>query len=276
MQFRSQDPNYFTLEDLFQQPDVEKLDGPWVVWLDEGEVVAGMTRFFLEVDEQRAIGNPTPLHFACAEEGKSLGSVGEAWFWNYDRLLRSVFEDCIDGVWGRDWVPWSVGSDRTLLEGPPILLRDALGADIALQSWSGSEFIVWVPALQPELLEQEVSGHDDTTLPGPARRWEEIQAFLSTLSTEIPLVAVALPDRLGEMHDTSAEVAGLLRTQLGIPVLEDQQDVFIKTFSQYLPDTDLLLLFDADGRVVDVFLPGPVYGWEPQLSEVMEWMGLGR
>lgn len=244
----------FDIAELWAQPDVSELEGPWKLWVDAENIVThSITIAEYPLPDGTVASIPAAPQYACIEDGKVLGSLAGYWINANDRFVLELFEDCMSGAWGRDWDVVSYGAGR---QAPPLRLRDDTGRLLTSHELAGQPFLLLAPAPLAEVPLQVPVGRSTfaTAQPDPKTRLQQVEDVIAETGADVRLLVVALPYVQGGVLWDAASVASSLREQLAVSVFEDESGAFMKTYGQFVSRQNPLLLFGADGRILDAYV----------------------
>lgn len=249
-------PDY-TIEELWRQPDVSRLEGPWTVWVDAANIVTNVTTIAqYDLPDGTMISIPAPPQYACVEDGRVVGSFGGYWAAWSDGFVMDLFEDCISGAWGDAWSSVAYPPGQTPV---PLELVDGSGRVLTQEDLVGHPYVLVAPApLEETPQEVPVGGYIVSAIqPDPAVRIAQVEELLVASGVDARIVVLALP----YVHDgfawDGAAVADALTERLDVPVFEDATGAFMKSFAHFVSRQNPLLLFDSSGRLVDAYVDLP-------------------
>lgn len=257
----------FTIDALWEAPDTRPLEGPWTVWVDARNVVTQMTHANLALGETTMLAPPRP-HYVCVDDGRSLGSVDGFWPSLDDAHLQALYEACVDGSWGDAWSPIAYGTGAVV---PPFRLVDEEGGELQSEDLMGAPFALLALAPVAGEVIEFVPGRDAPMFraiePEPAVRLEQVRSLLAEAVPDMRIVVLALPYASDDRFWTVDEVTGALSGLVDVPVYRDASGHMVSALAQYLGNPSVLVVVDAQGRLVDSFSD-----W--MRGEVgMDWMG---
>lgn len=243
----------FTIEELWAHSEAEKLQGPWTLWVDEDNIITRLTSIAdFPLSDGGGVSVSTAPQYVCAEDGKVLGSLNDYVIQHDDRRFVQVFEDCLSGRLGAEWLPVSYGS---LVAAPGFALHDGSGGTLSLVDLLGEPFVLVAPA--PEAQEPvrltAGGGRLKALEPSAIVRLELVNAVLDASGLNLQVVVIALPYFHDAVQWDAASVAEALRHELEVPVYEDAAGMLLNNYSQYLAAQNPLILVDVHGRIVDAF-----------------------
>lgn len=247
----------FTVEELWEQADVSKIDGPWALWVDSANIVTRLTTIGeYPLPDGTVASVPASRQYVCVEDGRVLGSVAGYWASASDEFVVGLFNACVSGAWGRDWnvVPYGV-----MREAAPFNLVDGAGGSLSLEDLNGQPFVLLGPAPRAEAPLEVPVGRSTFVVaqPEPAVRLAQVETLLSVAGVDARIVVVAVPYAHDGALMDSAAVAFALRDQLDVPVYEDAAGTIMESYAQFVSGQSPLLLFDASNRMVDAYADMP-------------------
>ena len=238
----------FTL--LQQDEQYPLLGGPWTLWIDTTDLIRRAT----VSPENRRDLYAAPSFYACVEDGRVVASYDDYLLNLSPARLQAVIRACLDDALAPETVlTYGYGGDAPA---PDFVLADEAGNTLSPDALRGRPFALL--ALQPradppaELAEGEHLL--EAVKPGPEETLERVQALLGGGDPAVPVYVLALPYDDGTTLWSADAVAPALRDELPVPVYEDAAGTFVDVFSQYLPFQAPLLLFDAQGGIIDAFV----------------------
>jgi hypothetical protein len=243
----------FTVEELWAHPEADKLEGPWTLWVDKNNIITRLTSIAdFPLSNGGGASAATSPQYVCVQDGEVLGSLNDYVIQHDDQRFLQVFEDCLSGRLGSDWLPVPYGSN---VVAPHFTLHDGAGGELSLGDLLGRPFILVAPAPEAQEPVQLTSGVGrlNAVEPAPSVRLELVNAVLDAAELSLPVVTLALPYIHDSVYWDAASVARALRSELGVPVYEDSIGTLLNNYSQYLAGQNLLILVDARGRIVDAF-----------------------
>ena len=243
----------FKLAELALLQDQSKLQGPWSLWVDEGNVVTANTSSQWSLPGGGSVVAPTPRQLVCLDGGVVVGGVHADWAFASDELFEQLQADCLGGRWGSDWNPVPP------LPGEPVPEFELMGGEgliLTNASLAGKPYLMafLAPVAEPPLVTQVGMGQTIAVPePEPAVRFEQLNAIVSEAGVELDLVVVAAPYSHSGTYWSADSVASELRARLDVPVYEDPAGKFWLDFQLFLPGAGGVVLVDARGRLVEVF-----------------------
>ena len=250
---RFSNPDY-TLAELLEQDDLTPLEGPWSLWVDDGNVVTRNTSVEFTMDADGSMTTaPTPQQFLCLDDGVVVGGVLAGRFVDSPDDFERIYADCLSGAWGSDWnpAPPSVGQPV-----PQFMLVNEAGETVESTDLGGAPALfAYLGPIEEAPIVMEVGPRrvSDAPEPAPEVRVEQLRRLIDEAGLDARLVVVAVPYSYGGVNWSSQEVAEALRGRLDVPVFESPGDTVWLDLNLFRLGAGDVMLVDGEGRLVEVF-----------------------
>jgi len=248
---RFSNPDY-TLAELLAVDDLSPVEGPWTLWVDDGNVVMRNTSLESMVGNSYST-SPTPRQLLCLDDGVVVGGVNAISALRGSDLFERLYADCLSGAWGQEWnpLPPAVGGPI-----PSFTLVDEAGNVIDSEDLVGRPtLLVFISPVEEPPIVVEIGPALRYSAPEPAPdvRVEQLTGLVDDSGIDARLLVVAAPYSRGDIRLTSAEVADVLRHEVTEPVFEDPKGLIWLDLHQFSIAPGNVLLLDSEGKLVDVF-----------------------
>lgn len=250
---RFSNPDY-TLAELLEQDDLTPLEGPWSLWVDDGNVVTRNTSVEFTIDADGSMATaPTPQQFLCLDDGVVVGGILAGRFVDSPDDFERIYADCLSGAWGSDWNPAPPSVGQAV---PPFMLVNEAGETVESTDLGGAPtlFAFLGPVEEaPIVMEVGPRRVSDAPEPAPEVRVEQLRRLIDEAGLDARLVVVAVPYSYGGVNWSSQEVAEALRGRLDVPVFESPSDTVWLDLNLFRLGAGDVMLVDGEGRLVEVF-----------------------
>lgn len=243
----------FTLAEILDQSDTSAIEGPWSLWVDDGNVVTANTSAQWDLGAGQIAVTPTPRQLLCLEDGVVVGGVYASFaFADHERFER-LLTDCLSGAWGSQWNPVPPSTGGPL---PAFALTSETGELVSPDDLDGRPLLLafLAPVEEPPIvMEVGPARTSDAPEPAPRVRVEQLASLIEAAGSDARLVVVAAPYARADVKWSASEVAEALREALDVPVYEDQSGTLMLNLNLYSITAGDVLLLDSQARIIEVF-----------------------